>query len=192
MNENRISPKVVLFLVCPISFLPVFGFGNNSKCKSCSFVDAACHCVGVQKSYIDEGKVVGMVVDGKNRPVDFASVALLNVSDSSFVAGGVTDENGTFEIPCKLGKVVVKVSCVGFATVSKVCDTGRIVIISLYENVKSLQNVVVKGHRKIFNMTSEGLVTNVSGTILSEAGTANDVVAQVPSVYGSDGNECDS
>ena len=188
MNENRISPKVILTLTCHISFLPVFGSENINVCKDYSCVDAAYHCAGVYKNDIGEGKVAGMVVDGQNRPVDFASVALLNVSDSSFIAGGVTDENGKFEIPCKLDKVVVKVSCVGYATVSKLCDTGSIGTINLPENVRSLQNVVVKGNRKIFNMTHDGLVTNVSGTVLSEAGTANNVIAQVPSVYGSDGN----
>lgn len=51
----------------------------------------------------------------------------------------------------------------------------------------NLQKVVVKGHRKTFEMTNEGIVTQVKGTPLSDAGTANDVLAQVPSVYGGDG-----
>ena len=40
----------------------------------------------------------------------------------------------------------------------------------------------IRDSRKTFEMTNEGLVTQVKGTPLSEAGTANDVMAQVPSV----------
>ena len=132
-------------------------------------------------------KMIGRIIDNKNRPVDFANVALLNVSDSSLINGGVTNENGQFVIPCGARKAIVRVSCVGYITASNTFNIGKIGTITLKEATMNLQKVVVKGHRKTFEMTNEGLVTQVKGTPLSEAGTANDVMAQVPSVYGSDG-----
>ncbi len=132
-------------------------------------------------------KMIGRILDSHHRPVDFANVALLNVRDSSFITGGVTNENGQFVIPCEARKAIVRVSCVGYHTYYNMYSTGKIGAITLKEATMNLQKVVVKGQRKNFEMTNEGLVAQVKGTPLSEAGTANDVVAQVPSVYGSDG-----
>ncbi len=132
-------------------------------------------------------KMIGRIVDTHHRPVDFANVALLNVRDSSFITGGVTNENGQFVIPCEARKAIVRVSCVGYQTYYNMYNTGKIGTITLREATMHLQKVVVKGQQKTFEMTHEGLVTQVKGTPLSEAGTANDVLSQVPSVYGSDG-----
>ncbi len=133
------------------------------------------------------GKMIGRIVDAHQRPIDFANVSLLNVNDSSLITGGVTNENGQFVIPCEASKTIVRVSCVGYHTAINTYNTGKIGSITLKEATINLQKVVVKGHRKTFEMTNDGLVTQVKDTPLSEAGTANDVMAQVPSVYGSDG-----
>ena len=132
-------------------------------------------------------KMMGRIVDAHHQSVDFANVVLLNVSDSTFITGGVTNENGQFVIPCEARKAIVKVSCVGYQTTYHTYVTGKIGTIALKEATMNLQKVVVKGNRKTFEMTNEGLVTQVTGTPLSEAGTANDIISQVPSVYGSDG-----
>ena len=132
-------------------------------------------------------KMIGRIVDAHQRPIDFANVSLLNVNDSSLITGGVTNENGQFVIPCEASKAIVRVSCVGYHTAINTYNTGKIGLITLKEATINLQKVVVKGHRKTFEMTNDGLVTQVKDTPLSEAGTANDVMAQVPSVYGSDG-----
>ena len=132
-------------------------------------------------------KMMGHIVDTHHRPVDFANVALLNVGDSTFITGGVTNEDGQFVIPCEARKAIVRVSCVGYQTAYHAYDTGKIGMITLKEATMNLQKVVVKGHRKTYELTREGLLTQVKGTPLSEAGTANDVIAQVPSVYGGDG-----
>ena len=54
-------------------------------------------------------RMMGRIVDTRHQPVDFATVALLNVSDSSLLTGGVTNENGQFVIPCEVKKAIVKV-----------------------------------------------------------------------------------
>lgn len=52
----------------------------------------------------DTYQMIGRVVDVQHHPVDFANVSLLNVQDSSFITGGVTNENGQFVIPCEIRK----------------------------------------------------------------------------------------
>ena len=133
-------------------------------------------------------KMMGRIIDTHRRPVDFANVALLNVRDSSFITGGVTNENGQFVIPCEARKAIVRVSCVGYHTAYGTYDTGKLGNITLKEATMNLQKVVVKGHQKTFEKSREGLLTNVQGTQLSHAGTANDVLKYVPMVTGKDGN----
>ncbi len=54
--------------------------------------------------------------------------------------------------------------------------------ITLEEDYRMLSEVTVKGHRKMFEMGKEGTVTNVIGTPLSKAGTAEDVMSYVPGI----------
>ncbi len=135
----------------------------------------------------DPQKLIGRVLDERGEPMEFVNVALLNVKDSNYVNGGVSNLSGDFVIPTKEKEVIARFSYVGYKTQYKRVNVGRMGSFRLFRDAYTLNRVVVKGERKTFEMTKEGLVTQVKGTPLSEAGTANDVVAQVPSVYGSDG-----
>ena len=84
-------------------------------------------CIQKQKT---SNRMMGRIVDTHHQPVDFANVALLNVSDSSFITGGVTNEDGQFVIPCEVKKAIVKVSCVGYKTY---CNAYRKGIANTYQ-----------------------------------------------------------
>ena len=133
-------------------------------------------------------KMIGRVVDAQHRPVDFANVSLLNVQDSSFITGGVTNENGQFVIPCDARKAIVKISCVGYQTLARTFDTGKIGSVTLKEATVHLQKVVVKSSRPVVAIKGNALVTTVANSQLEHAGTANDVLRQIPMVTGRDGN----
>ena len=133
-------------------------------------------------------KMIGRVVDAQRHPVDFANVSLLNVQDSSFITGGVTNENGQFVIPCEARKAIVKISCVGYQTLVRTFDTGKIGSVTLKEATVHLQKVVVKSSRPVVAIKGNGFVTTVANSQLAHAGTANDVLRQIPMVTGRDGN----
>lgn len=133
-------------------------------------------------------RMMGRIVDTHHQPVDFANVSLLNVNDSSFITGGVTNENGQFVIPCNAQKAIVKVTCVGYNTYRNIFSTGTIGTIALSEATLNLQKVVVKGHRKIYKSDGTKLIVDVQKSVLSDFGSADDVVAQLPTVSGSDGS----
>ncbi len=132
-------------------------------------------------------KMIGRIMDAHQRPVDFANVALLNVRDSSFITGGVTNENGQFVIPCEARQAIVRVSCVGYHTYYNIYSTGKIGSITLKEATMNLQKVTVKAHRQPFKMTSEGLVAQVEGTALEKMGSAEDVLKHLPRVMQKNG-----
>ncbi len=62
-------------------------------------------------------KLTGKVSDGQEKPLSYATVALLNPSDSILVYFGVTDDQGTFKITnIKMGEYLLQYSYVGMET----------------------------------------------------------------------------
>ena len=55
--------------------------------------------------------ISGSLVDEKGNPVSFANVVLLSSKDSSFVAGIISDEQGTFSIAQTSGNKKLGVYC---------------------------------------------------------------------------------
>lgn len=133
-------------------------------------------------------KMTGRIIDARHRPIEYANVCLLNARDSSFITGGTTNEDGQFVIPCEENAAIVKVSCVGYTTVCHTYGTGAIGTIALKEATISLQKVVVKGHHKIYKTDGTNLIVDIQRSSLSDFGNADEVVAQLPTVSGSDGS----
>jgi hypothetical protein len=97
----------------------------------------------------DKQKIIGHVVDLSGAPLDFANIALLNVKDSSFINGGVSNESGYFAIPCSAEKVLMKVTYVGYHTLFKVANVGRVGSVRLTPDAHLIKGVMVKGLRKV-------------------------------------------
>lgn len=126
--------------------------------------------------------ITGKVVGVDDQPLEFANIALLQASDSSFIKGTVSKEDGTFTLTQPGVKALIRVSYLGYTakTMSLQADMGKII---LEEDPKMLSEVTIKGHRKMFEMGKEGVVTNVIGTPLSKVGTAEDVLQNVPGIF---------
>lgn len=169
--KNESVPNAILNL---IGFYPI-------KMKQ---VDNIIIVECIQKT---SNKMIGRIVDTRHQPVDFANVALLNVSDSSLITGGVTNENGQFVIPCEAKKAIVKVSCVGYNTFYNVYGIGEIGVITLNEASVNLQEVVVMGHRKYILKENGRLTLNVQNSNLQNIGKAADVIKYVPGILYTNG-----
>lgn len=169
--KNESVPNAILNL---IGFYPI-------KMKQ---VDNIIIVECIQKT---SNKMMGRIVDTRHQPVDFANVALLNVSDSSLITGGVTNENGQFVIPCEAKKAIVKVSCVGYNTFYNVYGIGEIGVITLNEATVNLQEVVVMGHRKYILKENGRLTLNVQNSNLQNIGKAADVIKYVPGMLYTNG-----
>ena len=124
----------------------------------------------------------GKVVDEAGLPAPFANVVLLNASDSAFVAGTTTGEDGTFSIIGNADKLIVKVSYLGYRTRLIENPTADMGVITLEPEATQLGEVVVKGERPAFKITPEGLKTDVENTLLSKVGTAKAVLENLPGV----------
>lgn len=132
-------------------------------------------------------RMMGRIVDTHHQPVDFANVALLNVSDSSLVTGGVTNENGQFVIPCEVKKAIVKVSCVGYKTYCNAYRTGEVGAITLEDATINLQKIEIKGHRKYISRENGKLTLDVQNSNLKNIGKATDVIKYIPGMLYTNG-----
>ncbi len=130
-------------------------------------------------------KVIGRVVDEQGQPVEFANISLL--SDSLYINGSVSNENGDFVIPCNAQCVTVKVTCVGYQTASRSVSVGEIGTITMHPETYTIGGVVVKGEIPQYKMVSGGMTVDVQHSLLHDIGTADDLLSMMPMVRGRDG-----
>ena len=124
----------------------------------------------------------GRVVDETQAPVPFANVVLLNSSDSAFVAGTTTGADGRFSLTGHATKPLIKISYLGYQTLVLDAAGSDLGTIALEPEATILGEVVVKGQRPAFKLTTEGLKTEAENTLLSKVGTAKAVLENLPGV----------
>lgn len=130
----------------------------------------------------------GKVVDSNGEPVAYANVAVLSKTDSTLVCGAITAEDGTFNIITDETDGIMMVAMLGYRTVYVVPADGA--VITLLEDSTLLEGAVATAIMPKTKLTGEGLQTNVRGSVLENAGSANDVLAKTPGVVkGADGIE---
>ena len=124
--------------------------------------------------------VTGTVLDENGSPMPFVNVVLLNMPDSAFVQGAMTDDQGQFQIMTLKNDGVLKVSCIGYQTQYLNAVNG--LTIRMQEDALLLSEVVVKSQLPKTRVKGEAMRTTVEGTILEKAGTVADALARVPSL----------
>ena len=130
----------------------------------------------------------GKVVDENGEPVAYANVAVLSKADSTVVCGTVTAEDGNFNIVTSETDGIMMVAMLGYKTIYIVPVDGA--TITLTEDSTMLAGAVVQASLPKTKLTGEGLQTNVRGSVLENAGSANDVLAKTPGlIKGQDGLE---
>lgn len=133
--------------------------------------------------------VSGKVVEASSgEPLPFANVVLMR--DSVYIDGVVSGDDGCFFFgKAPAGADRVKITMVGYGDfIGNIPPTGDFGVIALEESSVMLGEVVVKADLPATRLTGNVMVTTVAGSVLSKAGTANDVLAKIPLVTGGDGN----
>ena len=139
----------------------------------------------------ETSKVKGRVLDEKNKPMAFANVTLLSVADSSYINGGVCNDNGDIVIPCSQKEVLAKISFVGYKTQFCRCYNGNLGTIRMKEDNIKLRNVKVKGVLPIVS-TENGKITYNMPLLLEQmpADNAYDALSKIPGLYDNNGSIC--
>ncbi|MDR0367543.1 MAG: TonB-dependent receptor [Bacteroidales bacterium] len=175
-----ITKKIFLsLLLLLLSGISVFGQRGNAILSE------------AQKKVTDKtGVIVCSVSDQDGKPLEYTTIAVLNVKDSSVVAGGITNEAGrTFVDGLPWGTYLVRISYIGYSplyvpnmAISKekpVASTGRQ---QIQISAKNLEGVVVSAERSMIENNLDKRVFNVDKSIVTEGATGSDVLENIPSV----------
>ena len=132
-------------------------------------------------------RMIGRVVDTSRQPMSYANVTLLAPNDSAFINGGVTNENGNFVIPCKQGEVIMKITSVGYKTLTKRVRVGNIGTVKLTPEKYFLKGVTIKSRLPKTMLKGEGMTTIVAGSVLEKTMDMNQLLDRIPTVSAKDG-----
>lgn len=145
------------------------------------------------------GRIAGKVVDAlKSTPLEYSSVTIRNLKDSSIILGSLVTEKGIFEIVnIPLGAYELTVSYIGYKDyVQKPImiippdkTDVNLGTLKVEEDTKVLQEVQVTAEKNFMQMNAEKKVFNMDKNTLSTGGSAVDALKQVPVVeVDQDGN----
>ena len=129
----------------------------------------------------------GKLVDEKNAPLAYANVVLLQ-ADSTFVNGTITDEMGDFRLLKEEKGTLVRISSIGYTTIYKKVNGGDFGVIQMASDAQLLDEVTVKSTLPTTRLKGDAMITSVTGTLLEKAGTAENLLNQIPNVTAQDGS----
>jgi outer membrane receptor protein involved in Fe transport len=137
------------------------------------------------------GELIGIVSDSTTgQALEYVTLAVMSFPDSSIKGGGITDQNGQFQIQqLPTGKYILRVSFIGYTswyspsftltTQLPKHDLGRIKIRS---SEKNLDVVEIAETRSDYSNSIDKKVYDVGQNITNAGGTATDILQNIPSV----------
>ena len=150
-------------------------------------------CLLVQVGLTAQVRYSGRVVSSEDKaPLALVNVILL-ARDSSFIAGGVTDELGRYSIVMEEGKAPqwIRATCVGYEDllrpISLYPQVGAELALAMHTG--ELQDVTVRAKWKAFSLKDGAFVANVSAVpSLRNSGSIDNLLNRIPFVQGSGGS----
>lgn len=131
---------------------------------------------------ISAQNITGRLLDPQNQPVGFANVIVLT-QDSTFVAGNVSNADGTFSVASNNQSALLKISYIGYEEqVLPIWNRTDMGVIRLREEALALDEVEIKGTLPVTRIKGDAMVTSIENTILAKAGSANDVLEKIPGI----------
>lgn len=142
------------------------------------------------------GQVSGKVTDNVGNPVPFATVSLLNASDSTMVGGAMTTDEGTYRIDkIRSGKFVQRISSVGYKawyssviTLTTDIQTSGANVVEdlgvqvLHPDTRQLGEIEVKAERQLIETRTDGVVINVENSVMTKGSSALQLLERSPGV----------
>lgn len=131
------------------------------------------------------GSITGTVTDKTKQPLSYVTISLK--LDGKIVTGGITDDNGKFEIPNLEPKAyTVDIQFMGFKAQTLTADltvqkTVNVNIV-LEEDAVMLNDVTVVAERSTIEQKLDRKVINVGRDLTTAGATASEIMGNIPSV----------
>ncbi|MBQ0121990.1 MAG: carboxypeptidase-like regulatory domain-containing protein, partial [Bacteroidales bacterium] len=135
-------------------------------------------------SFAQSKVVSGIITDKTGEPVPYVSVVLAR--DGAIVTGGMTDDNGRFQIKVDAGKYTLTAEFIGYSkeTMQVEVKASRLDIgtIVLEESVQSLSGAVVSAKQEAKKSSVEHTTINADSNISGAKGSVLDILRTASSV----------
>lgn len=133
-------------------------------------------------------EITGRVVHANSeRPIEFATVKLLDGENGQMIAGTTTEADGAILLTTQKENFIIEISFIGFVT-QTISDydinSGKVNlgIIPLAEDSELMDEVVIRGERSTTEFRLDKRVFNVGQDLSSTGASALEVLNNVPSV----------
>lgn len=137
-------------------------------------------------SFSLQAQLKGTLIDESEQPIEFANIALYSLPDSVMITGTVSDEKGNFSLDGNgTDNAYLEISFIGYET--QVIPAKKQQVVVMRAESFALGEVLIKGDLPKIRLRNDALVTTVQNSVLSKAGTANDVLKRLPSITGDNG-----
>ena len=135
----------------------------------------------------DTFQVVGVLRDAKTGEyMAYVNLAVLDSIDNEFVKGGISNQDGVFEInDVPQGSFVLRVSAIGYENYLhpfRVTNNTNLGVLRINPGVTSLSEVTVAAERPLYAMEGEKMIYNVSEDPSIQTGTTEDALQNAPGV----------
>jgi outer membrane receptor protein involved in Fe transport len=137
-----------------------------------------------------KGEISGQILDKKsNKPVEYASISIYKMKDTSLVSGTISDAKGYFtmkDVPG--GKYFLKVDFIGYnrysgdVMVTPKTPQVNVGVIKLEGFVQQLGEVNVVDQKPLVEFNLDKKVINVEQNIVTTGGSATDILRNTPAV----------
>lgn len=133
-------------------------------------------------------EIMGRVVESQNmKPIEFATVVVVDSLSKKTITGTTTDAQGRFSVKSPESNVFVQISFLGYETLSikkleienRKAELGTIILV---ENGMTMDEVVIAGEKSQMEFKLDKRVFNVGKDLSSTGASAMDVLNNVPSV----------
>ena len=162
--------------------------GYTTDRQSCLSGNQTASCYGNEGTEDNpEKRLTGLLLEKEGIPIPFASISLYSVKDSTFIGGGICDEEGRFEIPFSGEQTIVKISCVGYKNIELTMTALDMGTIYMSPDTSMLGEVTVVGHRKLITRENGQLTLDIQNSNLKNIGKARDAMKYIPGMVSVEG-----
>lgn len=133
-------------------------------------------------------EIKGIVLESNNQqPIEFATVMVTDKETAQSITGATTEIDGSFKVQTDSPDFYIEISFIGFIS-QKIEDIsikdGKVDLgtILLFENSKTLDEVVVRAEKSTTEFKLDKRVFNVGKDLSSTGASALDILNNVPSV----------
>jgi len=135
-------------------------------------------------------KVSGLLVDAQGKPMEYATVSLLNAKDSAIVKGSLSTDAGVYTLTSiNTGTYIIEATAVGYTkaasapfTIADGATTVAVPDLKMQDNTQSLQTVTITSSKPLIERKVDRTVMNVENSILAAGNSAMDILERAPGV----------